>query len=146
MFSIALILPLSPVTSITSVSALISMIFARNIPAICRISALVPISAATLISASPRSTDSDGGRSDTEITSISLESWLITCASTRSSPSTTIVIRDISGFSVMPTARLSILYPRLLKSPETRASTPGLFSTSTASVCLMLPPPGRGSH
>ncbi len=43
-------------------------------------------------------------------------------------------MREISGCSVGPTASDSMLKPRRLNSPATRASTPGLFSTSTDSV------------
>ena len=51
---------------------------------------------------------------------------------------TTIVIRETSGCSVGPTASDSMLKPRRLNSPATRASTPGLFSTSTDRVCLVM--------
>jgi len=45
-----------------------------------------------------------------------------------------IVMREISGRSVGPTASESMLNPRRENSAATRASTPGLFSTSTESV------------
>ena len=40
------------------------------------------------------------------------------------------------GSSLRPTARLSMLKPRRAKSPATRVSTPGLFSTRMESVCF----------
>ena len=46
-------------------------------------------------------------------------------------------MRERRGSSLWPTARLSMLKPRRAKSPATRVSTPGLFSTSTDSVCFM---------
>src|SRR6266550_7068365 len=72
------------------------------------------------------------------MTFTSLFSCLVTCSSGRSSTFTTIVIRDTSRCSVGPTASDSMLNPRRLNSPATRASTPGLFSTSTDSVCLLM--------
>src|SRR3954454_11275406 len=68
------------------------------------------------------------------MTSISLFSCLVICSSGWLAASTTIVMRERSGFSVGPTARDSMLNPRRLNSAETRASTPDLFSTSTDSV------------
>src|SRR3546814_20402725 len=48
------------------------------------------------------------------------------------------VIRETSGLAVGPTARLSMLKPRRLKRPAMRARTPGLFSTRTDKVCLLM--------
>ena len=48
--------------------------------------------------------------------------------------STRSVIRETSGRSVGPTARLSMLNPRRANIVETRASAPGLFSRRTESV------------
>jgi glyoxylate carboligase len=53
-------------------------------------------------------------------------------------PITTTVIRDTLGFSVSPTARLSILYPLLRNMVATRVNTPGLFSTVIARVCFFI--------
>ncbi len=46
-----------------------------------------------------------------------------------SGPSTTRVMSDIFGSTVGPTAREWMLKPRLANIDETRARTPGLFST-----------------
>ena len=43
---------------------------------------------------------------------------------------------NIDTLAVGPTARVSMLKPRREKSPATRASTPGLFSTWIESTCL----------
>ena len=72
------------------------------------------------------------------MTSTSLLSCLVTCSSGSSSTLTTIVIRETSACSVGPTASESMLKPRRENSPAIRASTPGLFSTSTDSVCLLI--------
>src|SRR5437764_3128912 len=47
-------------------------------------------------------------------------------------------MRDTVGSSVSATHRLSMLNPRPLNRPATRASTPNSFSTSTESVCCCL--------
>src|SRR5664280_2385516 len=72
------------------------------------------------------------------MTLTSLLSCLVTCSSGNSSTSTTTVILDTSECSVGPTAREWMLNPRRANSPETRVSTPGRFSTSTDSVCLLM--------
>src|SRR5271166_2272070 len=51
-----------------------------------------------------------------------------------SSASTTIVIRETSGFSVRPTVSESMLNARRRNSEATRVRTPGLFSTYTPNV------------
>src|SRR4029453_14667100 len=101
-----------------------------------RISARAAGSALTLRRSISRSTWSSSLRSVTLMTSMSLCSCLITCSMMKASPRTTSVIRDTVGSRVSPTERLSMLYPRAEKSPATRESTPNLFSTSTAMVCL----------
>ena len=58
-------------------------------------------------------------------------------------PLVTMVIRDVSGSWVMLTERLSILNPRRLKRPATRANTPGRFSTKTEMECRMGTSPRR---
>jgi hypothetical protein len=68
------------------------------------------------------------------MTSISLSSCLTTWSTEWRVQSTRIVMTERSARSVGPTARLSMLNPRREKSPETRDSTPGRFSTSTLSV------------
>src|SRR6476646_5507795 len=60
-----------------------------------------------------------------------------TCSSTRSSPTTTNVIRESCGSSVSPTAKLSMLYPRDASIPEMCARTPGTFCTTAEITCRM---------
>ncbi len=91
-------------------------------------------SAFTLISRSSRSIAMSGCTLRTSITSISLSSCLTTCSTEWRVQSTRMVITERSARSVGPTARLSMLKPRRENRPETRDSTPGLFSTSTLSV------------
>ena len=50
---------------------------------------------------------------------------------------TTIVMREISGISVGPTASESMLNPRRMNRLETRASAPGVFSTRTDKQCWL---------
>jgi hypothetical protein len=52
-----------------------------------------------------------------------------------SSPLTTMVMREQSGISQTPTARLSMLKLRRLNNPETLANSPGRLWTSTDKVC-----------
>ena len=95
-------------------------------------------SARTLTSRISRCTEALGSSSTTLITLTSLLSCLVTCSSGSSSTSTTTVIREISGCSVGPTARESMLKPRRENRPAMRARTPGLFSTRTDRVCLLI--------
>src|SRR3954454_12705026 len=92
-------------------------------------SSLIPNGSSTLI---------PGSSSTILSTLISLLSCLVTCSSGCSSQLTTIVMREISSCSVGPTARDSMLKPRRANRPATRTRTPGLFSTSTDSVCLVI--------
>src|SRR5699024_2998419 len=64
----------------------------------------------------------------------------VTCSSGLDSTSTTTVIREISGYSVGPTAREWILNARRANRAETRVSTPGLFPTRTERVCRVIAP------
>ena len=114
------------------------MILARNISTIASTWLRTAASERTLISSSSRCTDCVGASSTILSTLISLFSCLVTCSSGNSSTATTIVIRETSGFSVGPTASEWMLKPRRENSDETRASTPGLFSTSTDSVWLCI--------
>src|SRR5258706_12241406 len=50
------------------------------------------------------------------------------------SASTTMVMRETSGFAVRPTASESMLNARGWNNQATRVSTPGLFSTYTTNV------------
>jgi hypothetical protein len=67
---------------------------------------------------------------------------VVNCNSTWSAmfggPSTTMVIREIPGSSVVPTARLSMLNPRRRNREETRFRTPGRSSTSAETVCVFV--------
>ena len=58
----------------------------------------------------------------------------------------TIVIREIFGFSVGPTANESMLYARRENNPATRARTPGEFSTRTERVCVLIRAPVNPSQ
>ena len=62
-------------------------------------------------------------------------SCLRTWSSTRSFPLTTNVIREKLGFSVAPTARLSMLKAREANIREMWARTPGWFMTSAERTC-----------
>ena len=97
--------------------------------------------AATLRSASSRSTASSGSSSLTRRTFTSLCICFSICSSGCCSQSTRSVMRETSCRSVGPTARLSMLKPRRANMLEMRMSAPGLFSTSTESVCLTRRPP-----
>jgi len=60
--------------------------------------------------------------------------WLRRRIAWSRSASTTIVMRETSGFSVRPTVSESILNARRRNSEATRVKTPGLFSTCTTNV------------
>src|SRR5690349_4467280 len=92
-------------------------------------------SAATLMSASSRSTCWVSVKSVSLMTQMSLFSCFSICSSTWSSPRVTSVRRDTVGSSVSATHRLSMLKPRPLNSPATRDSTPNSFSTRTEMMC-----------
>src|SRR5918912_43190 len=127
-----------PVASMVRVSGATSITFARNSSTVSRTWLRCARSARTLTSRSSRWTDCCGSSSTIFRTFTSLLSCLVTCSRGEESALTTIVMRETSGFSVSPTASESMLKPRREKRPETRASTPGLFSTSTDSVCLVI--------
>src|SRR6478672_146027 len=97
--------------------------------------------AATVISASSRSTASSGTSSVTRSTFTSLCICFSICSSECSLQSTRSVSREMSECSVGPTARLWMLYPRLEKSCDTRASAPGRFSSRTLMVCSLISAP-----
>src|SRR5262245_32258052 len=71
------------------------------------------------------------------MTQISLLSCLVICSTIWSSPLVTRVIREREGSSVLATVRLSILNPRPLESPATRARTPRSLSTRIEIVWSM---------
>ena len=144
MRSSAVILSAVPVASIVSDSGETSTTLARNSWTVSSTWLRTVPSARTFTSSSSRCTDCDGSSSTILMTCTSLLSCLVTCSSGKSSTETTIVIRETPGCSVGPTASEAMLNPRRENSPETRASTPGLSSTSTESVCfsIMRPAPG----
>ena len=71
------------------------------------------------------------------MTSTSLFSCFSTCSTTLLPLSTMMVIREMVGSSVTPTARESMLKARRENSPVIRLSTPAWFSTSTEMVCFI---------
>src|SRR5699024_825141 len=95
-------------------------------------------SARTLTSSSSRSTVFPGSSSTILRTLISLLSCFVTCSRGSSAASTTTVIRETSSRSVGPTASEWMLNARRANSAVTLVRTPGLFSTRTDSVCLVL--------
>src|SRR5690349_16225895 len=127
-----------PTAWTVTASGATSTTFARNSWTASSTAPRVAASARTLTSSSSRLTDPGPSSSTILMTSTSLLSCLVTCSSGDSSTLTTMVIRDTSGCSVGPTARESMLKPRRLNRPAMRASTPGLFSTRTLSVCLLM--------
>src|SRR4051812_18435692 len=127
-----------PVASTVSASGETSTTLARKSWTVSRTWLRTVLSARTFTSSSSRCTAVDCSSSTILITLTSLLSCFVTCSSGSSSTATTIVMRDTSGFSVGPTARDSMLNPRWENRPETRASTPGLFSTRTHSVWTVI--------
>src|SRR5580698_5151947 len=98
-------------------------------------------SALTLISASSRSTAVPSCSSTTLSTRTSLSSWTLTCSTGVDAPSTTMVMRLTRSSWVGPTASDEMLKARRENSPATCDSTPGLFSTSTDRVCVLMRSP-----
>ena len=78
------------------------------------------------------------------MTGMTLLSCFSSCSTMYSSPSTTMVMRETVGSSVMPTAKESILKPRRENRPETLESVPGWFSTSTDMVYFIGVPTPSG--
>ena len=60
---------------------------------------------------------------------------LMTCERSCGSTSTTMLMRESVGSSVLATVRLSMLKPRAVSTPVTRINAPGLFSTSREMIC-----------
>src|ERR1700761_1555755 len=127
-----------PVASTVTASRATSTTLARKSWTVSSTFDRLSVSARTLISSSSRWTACPCSSSTILSTLISLLSCLVTCSSGCSSQFTTIVIREISSCSVGPTASESMLNPRRENSPEILTRTPGLFSTSTDSVCLLI--------
>src|SRR6478609_3008573 len=126
-----------PVASIVNESVVTSTTLARNRFTASMTWLRVVASVRTLIKASSRDTALSSSCSTILITLMSLLSCLVICSSGESSTLTTMVIRDMSFCSVAPTASDWILNPRRENSDATRASTPGLSSTSTLNVCVL---------
>src|SRR5215211_106416 len=125
-----------PVTSIVSVRRETSTMVASKISANCMISARFSTAAETRKRAISRAIVPSGSMSRILITFTSLWSCLVTWSIGWTAPSSVSVMRETSGSSVGPTARVSMLKPRRLNSPATRARTPGLFSTVSERMCL----------
>src|SRR6266487_4208056 len=131
-------LSLFPVASTVTASGPTSTTLARKTLIVWSTCVRASASARTLIRISSRCTEAAGSSSTIFSTFTSLFSCLVTCSSGFSAQLTTIVIREISACSVGPTARASMLKPRRANSPAIRTSTPGLFSTSTDSVWVVM--------
>src|SRR5829696_9535780 len=128
-----------PVASRVTVSGLTSTTRARKSSAVWSTWVRSARGARTLTSSSSRCTAAAESSSTILMISMSLFSCLVICSRGWLSASTTIVIRERSGFSVGPTASDLMLNPRRLNSAETRARTPDLFSTRTESVWRDMP-------
>src|SRR5215471_4100672 len=137
---------LLPVASTVITSSPTSTTLARNRFTVSRTRDLLSASALTFTRISSRCTVAPGSSSTIFSTLISLFSCLVTCSSGCSSQLTTIVMREISSCSVGPTARESMLKFRRANSPAIRTRTPGLFSTRTDSVCLVIRASPVGRH
>src|SRR5215471_1550270 len=135
-----------PVASTVITSSATSTTLARNRLTVSSTRDLLSASALTLIRISSRCTVAPGSSSTIFSTLINLLSCLVTCSSGCSSQLTTLVMREISSCSVGPTASESMLKPRRANSPAIRTRTPGLFSTNTDSVCLVIGPSPVGRH
>src|SRR5579862_6881644 len=136
-----------PVASTEITSSATSTTLARNRLTVSSTRDLLSASARILTRISSRCTVAPGSSSTILSTLMSLLSCLVTCSSGCSSQLTTIVMREISSCSVGPTASESMLKLRRANSPAALTRTPGLFSTSTLSVCLVIgtSPVGRNA-
>src|SRR6516165_8074347 len=135
-----------PVASTVTTSSATSTTRARNSLTVSSTRDRLSASALILIRISSRCTVAPGSSSTIFSTLMSLLSCLVTCSSGCSSQLTTIVMREISSCSVGPTASESMLKLRRANSPAIRTRTPGLFSTSTDSVCLVIGTSPVGRH
>ena len=97
--------------------------------------------ALTFRSISSRPMRAFSSRVRTLMTSISLLSCFSTCSTTLLPLSTMMVMREMVGSSVTPTARDSMLKARRENRPVIRFSAPAWFSTRTEMVCFMASPP-----
>src|SRR5579862_6844468 len=127
-----------PVASTVTTSTATSTTRARNSLTVSSTRDRLSASARILTRISSRCTVAPGSSSTILSTLMSLLSCLVTCSSGCSSQLTTIVMREISSCSVGPTASESMLKLRRANSPAALTRTPGLFSTSTDSVCLVI--------
>src|SRR6266536_2306100 len=140
MASSASSLPGLPVASSTTVSGPMSTTSAWNTDATSRTCERVDGSVQTFTRASSRSTAPSSCSSTTLSTRTSLFSCSVTCPTGVDAPSTTIVIRLTRSSVVGPTASDEMLNARRANSPATCVKTPGLFSTSTESVWVLMAP------
>src|SRR5690625_901138 len=129
-----------PVASMVTASVATSTTFARKSSAVWRTWGRVSGVVRTFTNNSSRCTDWSGSSSTILSTLTSLFSCLVTCSRGESSTSTTTVMRETPTTSVGPTASDSMLKARRENSVEIRASTPGLSSTRTERVCLLISP------
>src|ERR1700683_3723440 len=127
-----------PVACMVTTSMAPSTTRARNSLTVSSTRDRLSASARILTRISSRWTVAPGSSSTILSTLMSLLSCLVTCSSGCSSPLTTIVMREISSCSVGPTASESMLKLRRANSPAILTRTPGLFTTSTDSVCLVI--------
>src|SRR5690606_35226685 len=127
-----------PVASMTTTSGFTSTTLARNSWAVSSTWDRLLGSALTLTSSSSRRTDASGSISTILMTLTSLLSCLVTCSRGWRSQLTTIVMRDSPSYSVGPTVRELMLKPRRENREAARASTPGVSSTRTDSVCRLI--------
>src|SRR5690625_3594348 len=129
-----------PVASMVTASVATSTTFARKSSAVWRTWGRVSGVVRTFTNNSSRCTDWAGSSSTILSTLTSLFSCLVTCSRGESSTSTTTVMRETPTTSVGPTASDSMLKARRENSVEIRARTPGLSSTRTDRVCLLISP------
>ena len=99
---------------------------------------LASCDADTFTRISSRQTDASPVNSCTWITFSSLEICFSIWSRMIPSPVTATVIRETAGFSVSPTVRLSMLYPRRLNRPTTRDNAPGVLSINIDSTIFRM--------
>src|SRR3569833_2280445 len=126
-----------PVSSITMVAGVTSMMRPRKM-SVTRLSSLrAAPSARTLISIISRSMCGPSVSSISFTTSTSLLSCLTICSTMSSEPRVTMVMRDSDWSSVGATVSDSMLSPRAENRPATRDSAPDSFSSRIEMMCRM---------
>ena len=123
----------SRVRELGEMSSTLAPIMSQMVMMSCR----VLLVAFTLRSTSSRPIILSSGMVRTLMTSMSLFSCFSTCSTTLLPLSTMMVMREMVGSSVTPTARESMLKARRENSPVMRLSTPAWFSTRTEIVCFI---------